>query len=154
MLPRLNHDPSFATLEDGLREAQAITPELMACVIAQACTRYPGQSSAAKAGLDRLMASGAWTDAVLTLLGLELPRWQLRRLVHDDGVWHCALSQEPGLPFELDDMAEAVHENLPLALLGALVEARRRSLAPRPATGSVPQVPAMQGHAVCCDNFA
>jgi hypothetical protein len=152
MLLHSNDDVRFATLEDELREAQAITPELMAGVIAQACTRYPGQSPAAKAGLDRLMASGAWTDAVLALLGLELPRWQLRRLVFDDGVWHCALSREPGLPFELDDMAEAVHENLPLAMLGAFLQARRRSLAPR--TGSVPQVPAMQGHVVCCDNFA
>ena len=54
----------------------------------------------------------------------------------------------------LDDVEEASHEILPLALLISLVQARR-AVAERP-TGvtAVPQVGPVSGYAVCCDNFA
>src|SRR5262249_24994509 len=83
------------------------------------------------------------------LLKLELPQWMLRRLIYDDGEWHCSLSKHPALPVELDDSIEAVHEHPALALLSALVEARRISAAKadvRPP--SVPQGRATPGHIV------
>jgi hypothetical protein len=66
------------------------------------------------------------------------------------------LSKHIGLPAELDDeMAEASHESLLLAILSAFVEAGRHSLvAGEGRPRSVPQVRPAQGYAICCDNFA
>ena len=86
---------------------------------------------------------------------MELPQWKLRRLIHEDGEWHCSLSRHIALPAELDDMAEGHHETLPLAILSAFVEARRHGLAGDEGTPkSVPQVRSIRGYAICCDNFA
>jgi hypothetical protein len=150
------YDPKFARhhdpLEDSLRAAPAITPELMREVIAQACVRLPALSADTKSRIDRLIAAGAWTDAALALLELELPQWTLRRLVCEDGEWLCTLSRQPALPIELDEAAEANHPVLSLAILSALIGARRDASAPN--LTSVPNVRPTQSNAVCCDNFA
>ena len=145
----------LSALHEHLRRARTVTPELMADVIARACLRFPAHPPAAKARIIGLIELGAFVDATLALLELELPQWQLRRLIFEDGGWHCSLSKQLGLPTELDDMAEANHQSLPLAMLTAFVEARRHSFASgdsRPK--SVPQVRATGGYAICCDNFA
>ncbi len=141
-------------LEARLRRAQAPAPELISDVIAEACVCFAARGGAARLRIHRLIESGAWTDAALALLELELPQWKLRRIVYEDGEWHCSLSRQPQLPLGLDDVVEASHEILPLALLISLVQARR-AVAERP-TGvtTVPQVGPVSGYAVCCDNFA
>src|SRR6201996_640511 len=107
------------------READA---DLIAEVIAGACRRYPSLGQSEKtARLERLIHSGAWTDAALALLDLELPFWQVRRIVYDDGEWYCALSRERELPDWLDQSIEARHRDLALAILSAFVEAQRVS---------------------------
>ena len=83
---------------------------------------------------------GAWTDAALALIDLELPQWQVRRIAYDEGEWYCALSRQRELPEWLDQSIEARHADLALAMLSAFVEARRAS-APSSRT-SVPAVPA------------
>ena len=104
--------------------------------------------------IDRLIESGAWTDATLALVELELPQWKLRRLVYEDGEWIVAFPRQPRLPLGLDDLAEASHEILPLAILIALLQgATRRRWSATGAT-AVPQVRPVPGYAVCCDNFA
>ena len=130
------------------------TPELISDVIAQSVRPLRRTRDAAKSRIDRLIESGAWTDAALALVELELPQWKLRRIVYEEGEWHCCLSRHPQLPLGLDDVAEASHEILPLALLISLLQARR-AVAERP-TGvtAVPQVGPVSGYAVCCDNFA
>ncbi len=147
------HDEHLGRLEKQLRRAQAVTPELMSEVIAEACLRFAALGAAAKARVDRLIESGAWTDATLALVELELPQWKLRRLVYEDGEWLCSLSKEPRLPLGLDELAEAGHEILPLAILIAFVQARRAAAGATSVT-TVPRVPSMPGRAVCCDNFA
>jgi hypothetical protein len=150
-----NHEQRLEALQRHLRACPAVTPALMREVMAQACLRLAAYPAATKAKLDALIAAGAWIDAVLALLKLELPQWTLRRLVYDDGEWHCSLSKQPALPVELDDGVETVHEVPALALLSALVELRRISAARsdvRPP--SVPQVRGLPSHVVCCDNFA
>jgi hypothetical protein len=154
MLLDLKHGERLGRLEQQLRRAQALAPELMSDVIAQACTRFAAHGAATKAKVDRLVESGAWTDAVLALLELELPHWQLRRLIYEDGEWLCSLSKQPGLPLDLDDVAEASHESLSLAILIAFLQARRAVAASAPGGTTVPQIRPAPIYAVCCDDFA
>jgi hypothetical protein len=150
-----NHEAPLRELQQELHRAHTITPGLMADVIARACPRLQSQHGTTKARVIRLIESGAGADATLALLELELPQWRLRRLVREDDEWLCSISKQLGLPAELDDMAEASHESLPLAILSALVEARCHSLTAGEARPkSVPQVRPTRGYAICCDNFA
>jgi hypothetical protein len=143
-------------LTEQLRSARALDRALFVGVVADACTRLPVLKQAGKASrIDRLIEAGAWTDAALALIEIELPGWTLRRLVYEDGEWLCSLSAEPRLPLALDDVADARHEVLPVAILAAFLEARRRVSAARE-TGSpaVPQVRPIADGAICCDNFS
>jgi hypothetical protein len=151
-----SHDEQrLRELQEQIRCADTITPELMAEVIAQACPRLRIQHPAARARVTRLIESGAFADATLAVLALELPQWRLRRLIYDGGEWHCSLSKHIGLPAYLDELAEGNHESLPLALLSAFAEARRDSLtAAQSRPHSVPLLRPAEGYAICCDNFA
>jgi len=140
-------------LETSLRDAQAITAELMFDLMTQACVRF-AHSRGAQAKLHRLIESGAWTDAALTLLALELPQWKIRRLIQEDGEWFCRLSKEPQLPLGLDEATEVTHEVLPLAILIALLQARCAPFENGARPTAVPVVRPSAGHAVSCDNFA
>jgi len=137
-MPVLSQNTS-ANLGDRLRDAYAVTAEFMADIIGQTCRRFPSAGQSGKTSrVERLIQSGAWTDAAIALLDLELPQWQIRRLVYDEGEWHCALSRERELPDWLDQSIEARHADLALAILSAFVEAQRIS-APENRT-SVPTV--------------
>ena len=140
-------------LEARLRGAQKITADLISDVISQACVRFPAHATLAKARVNRLIQSGAWTDATLALLELELPQWKVRRLVQDGGEWLCTLSKHLELPLGLDEAVEATHEVLALAILTALLQARSTAASTTRAT-AVPQVRPSSGYAVCCDNFS
>jgi hypothetical protein len=125
-------------LDVHLRDAGEADAALVDEVVNAACRRYPSLGQAEKtARLEQLIKSGAWTDAALALIDLELPMWQVRRLAYDDGEWYCALSRERELPDWLDQSIEARHSDLSLAILSAFVEAQRVS-APESRT-SVPK---------------
>ncbi|HTF80027.1 MAG TPA: hypothetical protein VK620_37925, partial [Bradyrhizobium sp.] len=102
------------------------------------------------ARIERLIRSGAWTDAALALIDLQLPQRQVRRIAYDDGEWYCALS----LPDWLDRSIETRHTDLALAILSAFVDAQRAT-----APSSRTSVPTVSRDAnplyepVCCDNF-
>jgi hypothetical protein len=136
-------------LDDRLHDAPALTTDLISEVVGTPSRRLPPR-------IERLIESGAWTDAALALLELELPQWQLRRLAYDEGEWHCALSRQRELPEWLDDRSvESHHADLTLAILSAFVDARHRSALPGRA--SVPAAPRAANplyEPVCCDNFA
>jgi hypothetical protein len=154
MLKDPNHDVHLAKLEEQLRCVDAITSELMSEVIAIACVRFGALGSATKVKVKWLIEAGAWTDATIGLLGLELPQWRLRRLVNEDGKWLCSLSKQPGIPLEYDEVAEASHESLPLAILIALLQAQRSAAECASAMATVPRVCRVPVEAGCCDNFA
>ena len=154
MLFEPNQDQRLRELQEHLRRARKVTPDLMTDVIARVCLRFSAHPPAATARVMRLIESGAFTDATLALLELELPQWKLRRLVYDGGEWYCAFSKQLALPAELDESVETSHEILPLAVLGTLVEARRYGPMADEGPRSVPQIGPTQGLAVCCDNFA
>jgi hypothetical protein len=143
----------FSELRDGLvdrlRDARAVTADLMSEVIGKPSRRLPAR-------IERLIYSGAWTDAALALLELELPHWQLRRLAYDDGEWHCALSRQREVPDWLDDRSvESHHADLAMAILSAFVDVQRKSAAQ--SKTSVPAAPRATDplyEPLNCDNFA
>src|SRR6266446_1906743 len=142
-------------LDHRLRDAHAVTSELISEVIGETCRRFPSAGQTEKTErIERLIASGAWTDAALALIDLELPLWQVRRIAYDEGAWYCALSRERELPDWLDRSVESRHADLALAILSAFVDAQRADL---PAsTTSVPTVPRDASplyEPACCDNF-
>ena len=137
-------------LQAHVRRLRAVTPELLTEVMAEACIRFAAYGNATKALFNQLVAHGAWTDAVLLLLQFELPQWKVKRILYDDGEWHCLLSKQPQFPLGFDEGAEARHEILQLAMLIAFIKAR--SAAATAAT-SVPQVSVAPSCTVCCDNF-
>src|ERR1700692_2418941 len=152
----LRENPDPLVLSDRLRDAHAVTPGLMSEIVAVACRRFPPMGQSEKtARIERLIASQAWTDAALALIGLELPLWQVRRIAYDEGEWYCALSRERELPDWLDRSIEAPHADLALAILSAFVDARQLA-----APSSRPSVPSVRRDVkalyepLCCDNFA
>jgi hypothetical protein len=148
LLASINHH-DLATLSDRIYDAPAATPTLLREIIDATCRR------ALTARIKRLLDAGAFTEAALALIDLELPQWQLRRIAYDGGDWYCALSRERELPDWLDRSIEAWHHDLALAILAAFVKAHSAS-SPR-SRASVPSSPReanVRGMAMCCDNFA
>ena len=155
-MPLLSGHSGPGELDDRLRDASAVTPELMSQIIDETCRRYPPIRRTRKSlGIEQLIQSGAWTDAAFALIDLELPQWQVRRLVYDEGEWHCALSRQRELPEWLDQSIETCHADLPLAILMAFVEAQHVGV-----TSTMTSVPTAPRDAdvlfgpICCDNFA
>ena len=148
------HEQYLGRLEAELHRARALTPELMSDVITDGCIRFARHEGPAKLKIERLIGAGAWTDAALALIAFELPQWTLRRILYEDGEWHCSLSRQPQLPMGLDEVAEGSHEALPLAVLIALLQASRYVAAGATRVTAVPRVDLAPGYAMCCDNFA
>ncbi len=145
-----------AALGERLHAARTVTAGLMSEIIVEVCRRRSSMGRNQKtARIERLIEAEAWSDAALALIDLELPQWQVRRIAYDEGEWHCALSRQRELPEWLDQSIEAHHEDLPLAILSAFVDACGAT-APRSST-SVPTVPRdaeTPYTPLCCDNFA
>jgi hypothetical protein len=142
-------------LADRIAASENVTADLLADAMAEACADIPALNTARAARVHQLIAAGAWTDAALALIELVLPAWHLRRLVCEDGEWHCSLSCDLNLPVEVDDTADAHHALLPLAIVGAFLEARRRASAPyEPPFRLVPRVRTPTDQAISCDNYA
>jgi len=156
MLFVCEHEDSLDRLTERLRLAPALTPDLVTSAMAAAGIRFAALNAAGKtARIDKLIKAGACTDAALALIELALPAWKLGRLVYQDGEWLCSLCKQPNLPAVLDETADASHEVLPLAILSAFVEARRRAFAARETNSpTAPRVRPTSGYAVNCDNFA
>jgi hypothetical protein len=125
----------------------------MSVVIGEACRRMPlvRQTSAS---IERLIHAGAWADAALALIELELPQWKVRRIAYDEGEWHCALSRQRELPEWLDQSIETHHADLALAILSGFIDAQR--IATSRSGASVAAIPRNANTIympVCCDNF-
>ena len=104
----------YAVLLDRLDDELLAAPEaaraIFAKIISSACSRVPVLSKSGKtARMERLIESGAWTDAAMALIESEMPGWKLRRLVCENGEWFCSLSRQPSRPGDSDDSADASH---------------------------------------------
>jgi uncharacterized membrane protein (DUF2068 family) len=145
---------SLNSEHERVQRSSSITPDAMANAVAHLYPSFLLSDSAARAKIVRLIEAGAFTDAALALIELETLDWKLRWLRYDDNEWHCCLSKQVVLPVDLDEMAEASHGILPLAILGALAATQSLSKAAREVRPkSVPIVRPARGYAVCCDNF-
>jgi hypothetical protein len=149
----IDHD--LNKLDARLDAAPALTAQLLSEVAAACCPRIALLRHTERAAhAEQMIERGAWTDATLALLALELPLWQLRRLVYDSGEWYCALSRQRETPEWLDQAVEAHHADLPMAILRALVGARQASEpAMRSSVPASPRVPGEPYVPVLCDNF-
>ena len=129
------HGEPLEQLANGIRLAAEPNRSLMQRIVAE-CGRFAVLNRAGKSPhFDAWCKSGAWVEAALTLVASELPNWSIRRLVKDDGIWFCSLSRSPNTPFEFDDMVETNRASMPLAILLALVEARRAGAFAAPSPG-------------------
>jgi hypothetical protein len=145
----------FDQLDDELRLASAPVPTVFAKVISGACCRLPNLSRpGGMARLDRLIAAGAWADAALVLIELELPAWSLRRLIREDDEWFCSLSRQPNVPVALDVTADAHHDSLPLAILLAFLQVRRTAEIAPAAISATRNMQPRPHSIICCDNIA
>src|ERR1700736_2212594 len=155
-MPLLSEHHDSGELSDRLRDAHAVTTDLISEIVGETCRRFPSVGQTEKtARIERLIGSEAWTDAALALIDLELPQWQVRRIAYDEGECHCALSRQRELPEWLDQSVEAHHADLALAILSAFVDVQRVT-APSSRT-SVPTVPRDVNplyEPVLSDNFA
>ena len=155
MLPKGQKQTVFA-LRNRVDAASQVTPELFSAVAATVgigLEQFGAPRDAAR--VLSLAKAKAWTEAALALIEIALPHWKLTRLTLDDGGWSCRLSKHWQIPDWLDDLVEATHEILPLAVLTALLEAYQASSKP---TGSavVPRIKArwnMITNSALCDNF-
>jgi hypothetical protein len=154
-MAELSEYPDPVELNDRLRNANAVTAELMSDVIGQACRRFGSAGRTGKtARLERMIATGAWIDAALALVDLELPLWQVRRLAYDEGEWYCALSRQRQMPDWLDQTVEGHHVEPALAILSAFVAARGAAPSSRTSVPAVPREASPLYDPLCCDNFA
>lgn len=141
-------------LEEELERAQAVTPALMAGMLALAGVRRSAPGSREQADRIRhLICAEAWTDGALALLEFGLPQWKLRCVTYEDGEWFCTFGKRRPLPAWLDDVVTVSHPVLPLAILTAFVEACAVTSCSAEAAHSVPSVQPSVYEAACCDNF-
>ena len=115
----------------------APTSAQMVEAITRGCAAFSLQGTTARQDrLRRQIHAGAWTDAAVFLVALELPEWHIRRIEWDDGEWFCSMTRTPTVPSEFDDAVDGRHSMLPLAIIDALMEGKRRSLTPAASTPS------------------
>ena len=126
-----------------------------AAICLTTCKRLPAMRRTAEAQrLDRLVAAGAWTDAALALIAIELPRWQLRRLAYDEGEWHCALSNQRDLPDWLDSAIETHHPDMAKAVLNAFRAVVSRGGTPHLTQALARAIQPTDSEPMLCENYS
>jgi hypothetical protein len=135
-------------------EATPLDATTFTAICLTTCKRLPAMRRTAEAQrLDRLVAAGAWTDAALALIAIELPRWQLRRLTYDEGEWHCMLSDHREMPDWLDDAVDAHHPDMTTAILNAFHAAAHRRRLPHLTKVPARAVSLTDSEPMLCENY-
>jgi hypothetical protein len=141
-------------LADRLRDAHALMAEFLSGIVMEPSRLFASERTAKADRIQQLIRSQAWTDAALALVEMELPQWQVRRLVHDGGEWFCTLSRLREMPDWLDQPVESHHADLALAILDAFAQARRISAPQDCACIPVPPSVTPMFEPICSENFA
>ncbi len=155
MLYHSSRTKRLIAIANRLRDANGLTDDLITTIVTEAYRDDENGPDDIPTQMQKLISAEAWTDAGLALIVNKLPKWKLRRLVYDEGQWHCALSLKPDFPEWLDDAVETSHWNLSLAILSAFVEALRQlPEAPKATrTPTVPRVRVERDETIFCENF-
>jgi hypothetical protein len=140
---------ALGALADAVKEATAPSRALFY----NAIEGIYGYRARKVEGIERLIEAEAWCDAVMALIRIALPLWDIRRLVCENGEWFCSLTRQPNLPLDLDDTADARHNVLSLAILGAVLEAWQKTGARDTGLPKMPEIRPLPANAICCDNF-
>ena len=141
-------------LSEAPSETAPLDATSFAAICLSTCKRLPAMRRTAEAQrLDRLVAAGAWTDAALALIAIELPRWKLRRLAYDEGEWHCALSNQRDLPDWLDSAIETHHPDMATAILDAFRAAVNRGGTPHLTQAPVRATQPTDSEPMLCENY-
>jgi hypothetical protein len=143
-------------LRDALDGASAPAADLLSSALDLMSTHCALPDRADRARRIRaLIDAQAWIDAALAIVDLDRSH-AVRQISHDDGEWSCRIGSRWAIPDWLDNSVQFTHRVLPLAILGALLDARAQSEeAVAPAT-SVPLSRSGRGYAipaVSCDNY-
>jgi hypothetical protein len=150
-----NQNEQIARLEAQLGRAQAVTPALMAGMLALAEARRSAPASRDRGDrIGDLIRAEAWMDAALALLEFGLPQWKLSCVTYEDGEWFCSLAKKLPVPTWLDDVVTASHPVLPLVILTAFVEACAVTPYSIEAARTVPAVKPSVRETFCCENFS
>jgi len=149
-------EQTFGALLDCVRQAGRVTPQLMTAILdaAHAHSAIPHRTHQAKR-IRRLIDAAAWTEAALAIAEFDRSR-AVRRITHEDGEWCCTVGSQWPVPDWLDETIVFSHELLPLAIVGALLDATRQGAAATPRATSVLRCQPRSSDAatVSCDNFA
>jgi hypothetical protein len=154
MRPASNQNEQISGVEADLDRAQAVTPALMAGMLALAEARRSAAGGRDLAQRIRhLIRAEAWTEGALALLEFGLPQWKLQCITYEDGEWFCSLGKQMPLSAWLGDIVTVSHPVLPLGILTAFVEACAVTSHSTESLRTVPSVKPSLHEAVCCDNF-
>jgi len=147
---------AFGALQDSVRRAGHVAPELMREILGAVHARSAAPYRAREVQrIRRLIDAEAWTEVALALVEFDRS-WAVRRIVYEDGEWHCTVGSQWPVPEWLDEAVVFTHELLPLAVVGALLSVPPKGVAGMPPTTSVPRfrLRPSDAPAVSCDNFA
>jgi hypothetical protein len=155
MLHQSNRAKRLIAIANRLCDANGLTDDLITAVVTETYLDSENASDDIPPLLLKMISVGARTDVGLALIADKLPNWKLRRLVYDEGQWHCALSPQRDLPEWLDDAIETHHWDLSVAILSAVVEALRLLPETPKVTRkpTVPRVRTLRDETVLCENF-
>ena len=110
--------------------------------------------------IDALIDAQAWTDAALAIAALDRAH-AVRRIERDDGEWYCTIGSQWPVPEWLDHGTWHGHRALPLAILGAVVDALSQNEAAAAATTSTERCRELPGQgrgdviaSFGCDNYS
>lgn len=123
MWPKRDRERELRALLTTIEAAHEPRKDLIARILHEACPRLRSSATSNEA-VDRLFAAQAWLDLGLWLIGWELPDWSLHRLSCDDSRWSCMITLRGLVLNWVEDVVEYQHDNLALAIFGALAEAQ------------------------------
>ena len=136
MLFKPNLRDTCRAVADAIDIAEEATPALMRAALDIAAVRCATPDRAARLKqIDALIAAHAWTDAALAIAALDHAQ-AVRRIVRDDTEWYCTIGSQWPVPEWLDHGAWHGHPALPLAILGAVVDAVSQTESAAPAETS------------------
>ena len=123
MWPKRNPKQDLRVLLSRIDGTPEPTEALIADILQHACPRL--QASLAPNDLvARLIEAEAWIELGLWLIGWELPDWSVHQLSCGDCTWNCSIGVRGLARNWINDIADFQHDSLPLAILGALVDAQ------------------------------